>query len=116
MTSTHIRETSADGARAPRSVTRTQRTVHLAVATAAIVISANASQGAYFSRSWGCVALAFLLPTTALLLLERATVPGLAPDRVRLLFVSAAATWIALSSLWSISSPVTIREVERMLV
>ena len=115
MTSTHIRETSADGARALRGVTRTQRTVLLAVATAALVISANASQGAYFSQSWGWVALAFLLPTTVLLLLERASLPG----RLRIAFVclvGAYAAWIALSSLWSISSPATIREVERMLV
>jgi O-antigen ligase len=50
-----------------------------------------------------------------LLLLERATVPG----RLRLAFVcllGAYAAWIALSSLWSISTPATIREVERMLV
>ena len=115
MTATHIRETSADGARTPRGVTRTQRTVLLAVATAAIVIAANASQGAYFSQSWGWVALAFLVPTTVLLLLERATLPG----RLRIAFVcllGAYAAWIALSSLWSISSPATLREVERMLV
>ncbi len=115
MTSTHIRETSADGARTPGGVTRTQRTVLLAVATAAIVIAANGSQGAYFSQSWGWVALAFLVPTTMLLLLERAAVPG----RLRIAFLcllGAYATWIALSSLWSISSPATIREVERMLV
>ena len=50
-----------------------------------------------------------------LLLLERATLPG----RLRIAFVcllGAYAAWIALSSLWSISSPATIREVERMLV
>jgi O-antigen ligase/polysaccharide polymerase Wzy-like membrane protein len=96
-------------------VTRTQRTVLLTVATAAIVIAANASQGAYFSQSWGWVALAFLVPTTVLLLLERATAPG----RLRIAFVcllGAYAAWIALSSIWSVSSPATIREVERMLV
>ena len=50
-----------------------------------------------------------------LLLVERAAVPG----RLRIAFVcliGAYAAWIALSSLWSISSPATIREVERMLV
>jgi O-Antigen ligase len=98
-----------------RCVTRTQRTGLLAVATAAIVVAANANQSAYFSQSWGWVALAFLVPTTVLLLLERATVPG----RLRIAFVcllGAYAAWIALSSLWSISTPGTIRELERILV
>ena len=30
--------------------------------------------------------------------------------------MGAYAAWIAVSSLWSISSPATVREVERMLV
>jgi hypothetical protein len=41
------------------------------------------------------------------------------PGRLRVAFLclfGAYAAWIALSSLWSISSPATIREVERMLV
>ena len=77
--------------------------------------AANASQGAYFSQSWGWVALAFLVPTTVLLILERASAPG----RLRIAFASltgALAVWIALSSLWSISAPASLREVERMLV
>jgi len=74
-----------------RSVTRTQRTGLLAVATAAIVVAANANQGAYFSQSWGWVALAFLVPTTVLLLLERATVPG----RLRIAFVCLLGAYAA---------------------
>ncbi len=96
-------------------MTRTRRTSVIATATAAIVIAANASQGAYFSQSWGWVALAFLVPTTVLLILERVTVPG----RLRIAFAAlmgAFAVWIALSSLWSISSAASVRELERMLV
>ena len=52
-------------------MTRTRRTYVIAAAVAAIVTAANASQGAYFSQSWGWVALAFLVPTTVLLILDR---------------------------------------------
>jgi O-antigen ligase len=96
-------------------MSRTRRTYALTAAVAAIVTAANASQGAYFSQSWGWVALAFLLPTTVLLILERASAPG----RLRIAFASltgALAVWIALSSLWSISAPASLRELERMLV
>ena len=96
-------------------MSRTRRTYALTAAVAAIVTAANASQGAYFSQSWGWVALAFLVPTTVLLILERASAPG----RLRIAFASftgALAVWIALSSLWSISAPASLREVERMLV
>jgi O-antigen ligase len=85
------------------------------MATAAIVIAANASQGAYFSQSWGWVALAFLVPSTVLLILERVAIPG----RLRIAFaglLGAFAGWIALSSIWSISSAASLREFERMLV
>jgi O-antigen ligase len=96
-------------------MTRTRRTYALTAAVAAIVTAANASQGAYFSQSWGWVALAFLVPTTVLLILDRVSAPG----RLRIAFASftgALAVWIALSSLWSISAPASIREAERMLV
>ena len=96
-------------------MTRTQRTLIVAGAVAAIVIAANASQGAYFSQSWGWVALAFLVPTTLLLILDRVSVPG----RLRILFATfmgALGLWIALSTAWSISTSASVREVERMLV
>ena len=96
-------------------MTRTRRTFVVGTATAAIVIAANASQGAYFSQSWGWVALAFLVPTTVLLILERVMAPG----RLRIAFAAlfgAFALWIALSSIWSISSAASLRELERMLV
>ena len=96
-------------------MTRARRTVVVAVAVAAIVTAANASHGAYFSQSWGWVALAFLVPTTVLLILDRVTVPG----RLRIAFASlmgSLGVWIALSSLWSISAPASMREVERTLV
>jgi O-Antigen ligase len=87
----------------------------VAAAVAAIVTAANASQGAYFSQSWGWVALAFLVPTTVLLILDRVDAPG----RLRIAFAGlmvALAAWIALSAIWSISTPGTFREVERALV
>ena len=96
-------------------MTRTQRTYVVAAAVAAIVTAANASQGAYFSQSWGWVALAFLVPTTVLLILDRVDVPG----RLRVAFAAlmvALAVWIGLSAVWSISAPASIREVERALV
>lgn len=100
----------------PRLVSaRRARALGVGGATAAIVVAANASQGAYFSQSWGWVALAFLVPTTVLLLLERVTVPG----RLRIAFLAAVgslALWIALSALWSVSPAGSIRELERMLV
>ena len=96
-------------------MTRTQRTYVVAAAVAAIVTAANASQGAYFSQSWGWVALAFLVPTTVLLIVDRVDVPG----RLRVAFAAlmvALAVWIGLSAVWSISTPASIREVERALV
>lgn len=96
-------------------MTRTRRTYVIAAAVAAIVTAANASQGAYFSQSWGWVALAFLVPTTVLLILDRVETPS----RLRVAFAAlmvALGIWIALSSLWSISTSASIREVERMLV
>lgn len=96
-------------------ITRTQRTIVVAAAVAALVISSNASAGAYFSQSWGWMALAFLVPSTLLLILDRVTGPG----RLRIgfaLLMAALGAWIALSTIWSISQPASAREVERMLV
>jgi hypothetical protein len=96
-------------------ITRTQRTIVVAAAVAAVVIAADASDGAYFSQSWGWVALAFLAPSTLLLIFDRVTAPG----RLRVAFAAlmgALGVWIALSSAWSISTPATVREVERILV
>ncbi len=96
-------------------MTRTMRSWVVASAIAAIVTAANASEGAYFSQSWGWVALAFLIPTTFLLILERVTIPG--PFRLAFaLLMGALVAWIALSSLWSISPASSVREVERGLV
>jgi O-antigen ligase len=96
-------------------LTRRRRTYLVATATAAIVVAANASEGAYFSQSWGWVALAFLVPTTVILILDRATVPG----RLRLAFaafMAALAGWTLLSALWSISPSASIRDFERTFV
>jgi O-antigen ligase len=96
-------------------VTRTRRTCIVAAGVAAIVTASNASEGGYFSQSWGWIALAFLVPATLVLILDGATAPG----RLRIAFaglMSAFAVWIALSSLWSISSSASVREVERVLV
>ena len=87
----------------------------MALGTALIVSAANASQGAYFSESWGWVALAFLIPTTLVLILDRATVP----DRFRTAFallMLAFAAWSGLSAAWSISAPGSSRELERTLM
>jgi MFS family permease len=87
----------------------------VAAAIAAIVTAANASEGGYFSQSWGWIALAFLVPTALALILDGASAPG----RLRIAFVGligALGVWIALSSLWSISSAASVREVERILV
>jgi O-antigen ligase len=96
-------------------LTRTRRTYVLAVAVGALVTAANASQGAYFSQSWGWIALAFLVPTCILLIVDGASAPG----RLRASFAAlmvALGLWIALSATWSISSAASIRELERMLV
>jgi O-antigen ligase len=96
-------------------ITRTQRTVIVGAAVAGIVVAANSSDGAYFSASWGWVALAFLVPTTLLLILDRVRVPG----RLRIAFATltgALGAWIALSTIWSLSPSGSAREVERVLV
>ncbi len=96
-------------------MTRKYRTYLVAVAVAALVTAANASEGGYFSQSWGWIALAFLVPTTLLVILDGARAPG----RLRIAFaalVAALGAWIALSALWSISSSASVREFERVLV
>jgi O-antigen ligase len=96
-------------------ITRRQRTCIVAGAVAAIVVTSLASDGAYFSQSWGWVALAFLVPSTVLLILDRITAPG----RMRIAFASlmgALGVWITLSTIWSISPSGSAREAERMLV
>ena len=96
-------------------VTQAHRGFALAAGTATLVTVANASQGAYFSQSWGWVALAFLTPTALLLILGYAK----RPETTRTAFVlliSALAGWTLLSAAWSLSEPGTFREVERMVV
>jgi O-antigen ligase len=96
-------------------ITRTQRTLIVGAAVAAIVVAANSNDGAYFSQSWGWVALAFLVPSTLLLIFDRVAGPG----RLRIALASlvgALGVWIALSTMWSISPSGSAREVERMLV
>lgn len=85
----------------------------MAVGVAAIVVAMNASSAAYFSQSWGWVGLAFLVPTTVLLIIGRTTVPG----RLRSAFavlMGGLAAWVALSSLWSFSTSTSVRELERI--
>jgi hypothetical protein len=96
-------------------ITRTQRSLVVAAAVAAIIIAANANSGAYFSQSWGWVTLAFLVPSIVLLILGRVSAPG----GLRVAFaalMAALAGWIALSTVWTISMPASAREVERALV
>ena len=96
-------------------ITRTQRTLLVAGGVAAIVVAANASDGAYFSQSWGWVALAFLVPSTLLVIVDRVSAPG--SLRVALAAaMGALGAWIALSTIWSISVPASAREAERLLV
>jgi hypothetical protein len=94
---------------------RLRRQALVAAAIAAIVVAANASGSAYFSQSWGWVALAFLVPTTVLLILDRVERPG----RLRAAFVvlmGSLTVWIGLSALWSLSASASVRELERALV
>ncbi len=77
------------------SVTKLQRTLVIAARAGSIVVASNASQGAYFSQSWGWVALAFLVPTTLVLILDSAA----SSDRLRVafaLFMCALSGWIVL--------------------
>jgi hypothetical protein len=90
------------------------RSLAVGTAVAAVVVAANASQGAYFSQSWGWVALVFLVPLSLVLIVGCASLPG----RLGLLFASAMGAlglWIALSALWSVSSAGSLREAERAL-
>ena len=83
-------------------ITRTQRTLIVGAAVAAILVAANSNDGAYFSQSWGWVALAFLVPSTLLLIFDRVAGPG----RLRIALASlvgALGVWIVLSTIWSIS-------------
>ena len=77
-------------------LTRRRRTYVVALAAGAIVVAANASEGAYFSQSWGWVALSFLVPTSLALVLERARMPG----RLRIAF--AACTTLRTSAAFAV--------------
>jgi hypothetical protein len=87
----------------------------VAAGAAAIVTAANASQGAYFSQSWGWVALAFLVPVAVALIVGVVEAPGSVRASFAVL-VAALGVWIVLSATWSVSSAASIREGERMLV
>ena len=96
-------------------MSRRVRTWCVGLAAAAIVVAANASEGGYFSQSWGWIALAFLVPVGVALILGVVEAPG--PLRAAFaVLVGSLGVWIALSATWSLSSAATIREVERMLV
>ncbi|MGH3132745.1 MAG: O-antigen ligase family protein, partial [Gaiellaceae bacterium] len=90
------------------------RTWAVALGVAALGVAAAGSEGAYFSQSWGWVALAFVCPVALVLILGWARAPG----RLRVAFallVTGLGVWIALSATWSLSPAASIREVERML-
>ena len=96
-------------------MTRTVRTWAVALGSAALVTAANGSQGAYFSQSWGWVALALVCAVALALILGWVTVPG----PLTIAFAVALATlgvWIVISATWSVSPAGSIREAERMLV
>lgn len=94
---------------------RRRRSAIVAIAVATLVTAANASQGAYFSQSWGWVALAFLVPVALALILGVVETPG--PLRIAFAGLTAAlGVWIALSAVWSLSPAASARETERMLV
>jgi hypothetical protein len=85
------------------------------VSVAALVAATNASQGGYFSQSWGWIALAFIGATSLMLILDVAHLPG----RLRRGFaalMAALGVWVALSATWSITPAGSLREAERMLV
>jgi len=96
-------------------VSRRLRTWLVGLAAAALVTAANSSQGAYFSQSWGWIALAFVAATSLALIVGWATRPAW----LRIAFASLMAmlgVWMALSTMWSLTPAGSIREVERMLV
>jgi hypothetical protein len=98
-----------------RGNAHTVRTVAVGASVAALVTAANESQGAYFSQSWGWVALAFLAAASLALILGLAVRPG----AMRIAFaalIGALGVWVAISATWSLSVPGTLREAERMLV
>jgi len=73
-----------------------------------------ASRGGYFPTSWGWAALALAWMAALGLLLRQTRLGGREAAAVGalLLFVG----WIALSTMWSQSTPGTVLEVERALV
>jgi len=96
-------------------MTRRLRTLAVGIGAAVLVAASNGSQGAYFSQSWGWVALAFTCSVALALILGWATAPG----RLRIAFAAlmgGLGVWVALSSIWSMSPSSSAREVERMLV
>jgi hypothetical protein len=96
-------------------MTRALRTWGVVLGSAALVTAANASQGAYFSQSWGWVALALVCPVALALILGWVAIPG----PLAIAFAVALAglgVWIVVSAMWSVSSAASIREGERMLV
>lgn len=96
-------------------MTRVLRTWSVVLGSAALVTAANASQGAYFSQSWGWVALALVCPVALVLIIGWAKAPGpLAISFAALL--AGLGLWIVISATWSVSSAASIREGERMLV
>lgn len=82
---------------------------------AALVTVANASQGGYFSRSWGWIALAFLVAVSLILIVGASATPG--PWRIAFAVLMALlGVWVASSATWSITPAGSLREAERMLV
>lgn len=96
-------------------IARRRRDWAVTLGVATLVTAANGSDGAYFSQSWGWVALAFLCALALVLILEWGTAPG----RLRAAFALAMTglgIWVAASAIWSVSPASSIREAERMLV
>ncbi|HXG75156.1 MAG TPA: O-antigen ligase family protein [Gaiellaceae bacterium] len=94
---------------------RRHRSWLVALATAALVAAAAGSQGAYFSQSWGWVALGFLGALCVATLLGSAHLPS-RPVGTFAIGLTAYACWMAASTAWSVSAPGSVRELERFLV
>jgi tetratricopeptide (TPR) repeat protein len=89
--------------------------VPLALAACISVGAFGFANGGYFPVSWGWGALA-LLVLAALVLAAGVPAELAVLDVLFLGALAALAGWIALSLLWTASVPLTVQEVERMLV
>jgi tetratricopeptide (TPR) repeat protein len=102
---------SVAGRQAPASA----RHVLVGLLAGSAIAATAAVDGGYFPVAWGWSALALLLTVAAMLIVaDRIDFARL--DVAFLIGLSGLVLWVALSSLWSQSTPRTLLEVERGVV